>query len=187
MIQKHLVFILLVGLLLSQSLSAVSFNSKYDAQIQKSVKLYWADFEEWKYWKAQLYQESRLKSDAVSPVGAMGLAQFMPRTWKQISKELDYPVYSNAFIPSYAIYAGAYYMRKLRNGWSWNRPVIEKNKLAQASYNAGMGSILKAQKKCGNAKLWDDIKPCLKEVTGHHCKETITYVERIKRWYGLLQ
>jgi soluble lytic murein transglycosylase-like protein len=169
-----------------QSLSAVSFNSKYDDDISKAVKLYWTDFPSWKYWKAQLYQESRLKATAKSPVGAMGLAQFMPKTWQGISKDLNYPIYANAYMPKYAIFAGAYYMRKLRNQWSWNRPAIEKNKLAQASYNAGLGNILKAQKKCNNALLWKDISPCLKDVTGHHSKETITYIERIKKWYLLL-
>ncbi len=172
-----------LGLLLSQSLLAVSFSNKYDKDIKKSVQIYWTDFNNWKYWKAQLYQESRLKPTAKSPVGAMGLAQFMPNTWKQISRELDYPMFANAYMPKYSVYAGAYYMRKLRNSWSWNRPAIEKNKLAQASYNAGLGNILNAQKLCDYTILWDDIKECLPQVTGHYSKETITYVERIKRWY----
>lgn len=176
----------MVLLLQLQSLSALSFSSKYDKKIQKSVKLYWSDYPKWKYWKAQIYQESVFKENAVSPVGAMGLAQFMPRTWKQISKEMDYPLFANAFIPRYAIDAGAYYMRKLRNSWSWNRPAKEKNKLAQASYNGGIGNILKAQKLCGDALLWEDIKKCLPSVTRHHSKETITYVKRIERWYLLM-
>ncbi len=172
--------------MVSQSLSALSFSDKYDKTIKKAVKLYWTDFDRWKYWKAQLYQESRLKSDAVSPVGAMGLAQFMPNTEKQIFKELNYPAYANAFMPKYAIFAGAYYMRKLRNSWNWNRPPMEKNKLAQASYNGGIGNILQAQKLCGNALLWEDIQECLPQVTGHYSKETITYVERIERWKSFM-
>ena len=90
-------------------------------------------------------------------------------------------------MPKYAVYAGAYYMRKLRNSWSWHRPAIEKNKLAQASYNAGMGNILKAQKKCDNALLWKDISPCLKDITGDYSRETITYIKRIEKWYILMK
>ena len=172
--------------MLSQSLLAVSFSSKYDKQIADAVNLYWADFEKPRWWKAQIFQESRFKSTAVSSVGAMGLAQFMPGTWKQISKEMNYPVYANAFIPKYSIYAGAYYMRKLRNSWSWNRPQIEKHYLALASYNGGIGNVLKSQRLCENALLWKDIKVCLPQVTGHHSVETITYIERIKRWVSLL-
>ena len=183
---KHLGFISLVGLLLSQSLSAVSFNNKYDKQIEKSVTLYWTDFNHPKWWKAQLYQESRFKNNAVSPVGAMGLAQFMPNTWKQISKEMKYPIYANAFIPKYAIFAGAYYMRKLRNTWSWKRPQSDKQYLALASYNGGIGNLLKAQKLCNSEILYADIIKCLPKVTGHHSKETIDYIQRIKQWVSLL-
>jgi len=186
MTQKHLAYILLVGLLLSQSLLAASFSNKYDEQIKKATKLYWTDFNYWKYWKAQLYQESRFKTNAVSPVGAMGLAQFMPGTWKQISKELKYPVHAKAFVPRYSIYAGAYYMRKLRNSWNWKRPLLDKHYLALASYNAGLGNILKSQKRCDNALLYDDIIECLPGVTGRHSKETIDYVRKIKKWYGLM-
>ena len=167
---------------MSQSLLAVSFNSKYDRTIQKSVKLYWTDFDKSNFWKAQLFQESRFKSDAVSPVGAMGLAQFMPNTWRQISKELNYPIYANPFIPKYAIFAGAYYMRKLRNSWNWKRPTMDKHKLALASYNGGIGNMIKAQRLCGNKILFKDIIPCLPQVTGHHSKETIDYVKKVDKW-----
>ena len=44
--------------------------------------------------------------------------------------------------------------------------------------------ILKAQKKCNNAKLYSDIILCLPQVTGRHSDETITYVDYIiNRWY----
>lgn len=45
---------------------------------------------DWRLLKAQYYQESHLKPNAVSPVGAAGVAQFMPATWRQISRELGY-------------------------------------------------------------------------------------------------
>jgi soluble lytic murein transglycosylase-like protein len=127
-----------------------------------------------------------LRSDAVSPVGAKGLAQFMPNTWKQISKEMGYRTSITPFYTYEAIFAGAYYMRKLRNSWSWNRPQIEKHYLALASYNGGIGNVLKSQKLCNDALLWRDIKECLQQVTGHHSVETISYIERIKQWVSLL-
>ncbi len=183
---KHLVFILVCVLLVSQSLSAALFDDRYDRDIKKSVKRYWTDFPKWKYWKAQIYQESRFKKDAISPVGASGLAQFMPGTKKQIWRELKYSQSINTFSTYHSITAGAYYMRKLRNQWNWKRPQIDKHNLALASYNGGIGNILKAQKVCNDASLYEDIIKCLPQVTGHHSKETITYIKRIKKWYQRL-
>lgn len=143
---------------------------------------YWPAGTNWRLWKAQLYQESRLDPSAVSPVGAAGLAQFMPATWADVCRRLGF----NGASPHetrYAILAGAYYMRTLHDGWSSRRPVKDRWQLAQASYNAGMGSILKAQRLCGNPSLYPDIIRCLPSVTGHYSRETITYVERIERWH----
>lgn len=162
------------------------FGSKYDIQIKQAVDRYWPDFPVWKAWKAQLFQESKLNPDAVSPVGARGLAQFMPGTWKDVSRELGMlGVSPNSEL---AIQAGAYYMMKLRRIWSSPRPEGERQKLAQASYNAGAGHILKAQRICSGAPLWVDIAPCLVQVTGPaNAHETQTYVERIGRWQAALE
>jgi membrane-bound lytic murein transglycosylase F len=75
-------------------------------------------------------------------------------------------------------------MSRLTRGWKSERPPLEKLNLGFASYNAGFGNILKAQKNCGMVLLWEDIKICLHLVTGRHAAETKTYVERIHRWYG---
>ena len=183
---KRLVFMLVCVSLVSVSLSAKSFSTKYDRDIKKSVKRYWGDFPRWKYWQAQLSQESRFNPLAVSPVGAAGLAQFMPKTKAQIWKELNYSPGVSAFSSYESIFAGAYYMRKLRKSWNWKRPLLDKHNLALASYNGGIGNILKAQRLCNNALLYEDIIKCLPGVTGHHSKETITYIKRIKKWYQLL-
>jgi len=170
--------------LVSHTVQAQYFPKKYDRQIKKAVKLYWADYPFWTNYKAQLYQESRLDTNATSPVSAMGLAQFMPYTWKDMSKRLGFK--ASAYDPKYAIEAGAYYMFTLRRSWKSKRPQSERQKLAQASYNAGLGNIIKAQKKCNMARMYEPIIKCLPYVTGHHSKETITYVKRIAKWDSLL-
>lgn len=161
-------------------------SDKYDEQIRHSVAIYWNDFPIWQWYKAQLYQESLLNTNAKSPAGAKGLAQFMPRTWLDMQRQMNMPSWVTPYMPSYAIEAGAYYMRRLRNNWSWNRPMLEKHYLALASYNAGLGNILKAQLKCKKLDfdyvLWEEIKMCLPYVTGKHSQETIIYIERIKKW-----
>lgn len=157
------------------------FTAKYDPEIQRSVKRWWSDVPHWKLWKAQLYQESRLDPNAVSPAGARGLAQFMPGTWNDVARELALVGTPHGEI---AIEAGAYYMAKLRRTWKVERTALQRNTLAQASYNAGTGNILKAQRLCNDARLWPDIAPCLPHVTGErNAHETTTYTARIDRWW----
>lgn len=157
------------------------FPDDYDEEIKEAAAIYLPGVD-WRLWKAQLYQESRLDPNAVSPVGAKGLAQFMPGTWADVSRHLDMEGVS-PLVAEPAIHAGAYYMRQLRNSWSSPRPEKDRHFLAAASYNAGLGNLLKAQKACNMAILLDEIMACLPQITGHHSKETITYVERIQRWF----
>lgn len=110
----------------------------------------------------------------------------MPKTWSDIIKQLGWSGVS-ATQAGPAIEAGAFYMLRLRQQWSKNRPVpLERHKLAEASYNAGSGNIIKAQIACSGALLYDDIAPCLPQITGAKAQETITYVKRIAQWRALL-
>lgn len=105
----------------------------------------------------------------------------MPGTWRDMARELGV---SGSPHDEIAIEAGAYYMAKLRWTWRRDRTPLERNELAQASYNAGVGNVLRAQKFCGNAKLWHTVRACLPLATGAvHARETRTYVERIGRWW----
>lgn len=167
------------------SSSASPFSDRFDLKIRAAVRDYWPDYPFWMAWKAQLYQESRLDPAAVSPVGAAGLAQFMPGTWKQVAAELK--LGQSGPHTDVAIEAGAYYMAKLRRGWSSSRPQEDRHKLAQASYNAGFGNILAAQRVCGGASLFEPIIVCLPQVTGRHSAETIIYVARIEKWWRMME
>lgn len=160
--------------------------SKYDRQIEAAVAKWWPAYPFASAWKAQLFQESRLDPAAVSPVGAAGLAQFMPGTWAQISRELRLPPGLSPH-HAWAIEAGAYYMAKLRGQWTAPRPAEDRHQLAQASYNAGLGHLLAAQKRCGGPPGYEDIITCLPQVTGRHSAETITYVRRIAHWRRLIE
>lgn len=164
--------------------SVYSFPSKYDRQIRSAASLYLPGVD-WRLWKAQLYQESRLDPNAVSPVGASGLAQFMPATWEQVSREMGTGRVS-PFLAEPAILAGAYYMGRLRSTWSSERSELDRHKLAAASYNAGIGSMLQAQRLCQMQVTYDAIIRCLPQVTGRHSAETIQYIERIWYWYRFI-
>lgn len=176
--------ILVIGLLLSLSCSGSSWPNKYDYQIFKASKQYLPGVD-WKLYKAQLIQESALRPNAVSPAGAKGIAQFMPATWGEVSRQLV--IDGSPFDPHLSIPAGAYYLSNMRRGWIWNRPEQDRHNLALASYNAGFGNLLKAQRICNNATLYPDIIKCLPDITFQHSKETIGYVLSIRRYHTLLR
>lgn len=171
------------GLLISESSWALqsSFPDKYDFKITKACKRFLPGVD-CRLYKAQLFQESRLDPNAVSPVGARGLAQFMPATWAEVSEAIGQGNASPHMV-SPAINAGAYYMARLRRTWRIMRPDADRHSLALASYNAGLGNMLKAQSVCNEAVLYSDIVECLPSITGHHSDETKTYVKRIWRYF----
>jgi hypothetical protein len=160
-----------------------TYSASYDSYIQYAVDKYWTDFPYPWAWKAQLYQESRLNPKAVSPVGAKGLAQFMPATWAQMTRNLGWGEVS-PFSPKHSIIAGSIYMRDLRRKWFAHRTVWDRHWLAAASYNGGLGNILAAQSKCSGVAPYDAIMRCLPLITGKHAKETLGYAEFISRHWS---
>ncbi len=157
------------------------FPDGYDTQIRDAAERYMPGIP-WQVYKAQLYQESQLKPDAVSPVGARGIAQFMPGTWRDIAPAIGAGAASPHAVGP-AIRAGALYMARLRGEWTAPRPAKDRHSLALASYNAGLGNILAAQRAAGGANRYQPIIDALPRITGRHAAETRTYVERTWRWF----
>lgn len=166
----------------SPSWSVSLFPKTYDQQIKQAAS-HWLPGVPWQFWKAQLYQESRLDPAARSQVGAEGLAQFMPATWAEVSKAMGYGLIDRRTVAT-AIEGGAYYMSQLRKQWKPND--LEKHRFSVASYNAGAGTIRRAQRACEAAQEWATVATCLPDITGQHAAETIGYVRQIWRWYGMM-
>lgn len=143
-----------------QSVDALRFITEdHDPEIRAAVQAYFPDDYPWQLFRAQLYAESGMDPKARSPSGALGLAQFMPETWKEWSRPHESPT-----DPGAAIDAGARYMRWLINEWHWRRPALDRWCLAMASYNAGLGYIVDAQITSGGMKLYAPIMDRLHEV-----------------------
>ena len=92
---------------------------------------------------AQLNQESGFRSDAVSPAGAEGIAQFLPGTWASWGVDADGDGVADPFDPVDAIWSDARLLCSLvaraeRSGLPG--PVVA---LALAGYNAGWGAVLR--------------------------------------------
>ena len=138
--------------------------STYDREIAAA----WAEFlpgEDWRWGKAQFYQESRLDPTAVSPVGAAGIGQFMPGTWRDVPAAIRLGI-ADRRIAEPSIRAGAWYMARLKAGWKAPRTIASRRRLALASYNAGMGNLIKAQNLCRGPAEYEPIVRCLPDVTG---------------------
>ncbi len=160
----------------------------YTDEIRRSMEAYLPQWP-WQYGAAQLYQESRWEPTAKNArSGAMGIAQFMPDTWTgDVIEGMGFIDIASAYDPVYAIPAYGWYMRKQREKWTAPRPEEDRRRLAMASYNAGFGNLLKAQRRANNAPDYASIIAALPQVTGEeNAKETREYVEHIERWYSEL-
>lgn len=175
---------------------ATLMPAKYDRQIEKAAATYLPGVP-WRLYKAQLWQESRLDPLARSPAGAEGLAQFMPATWAEQSRALGLAALARTDADA-SVTLGAVYMARLRRQWAVERPWRDRHSLALASYNAGLGHILGAQRAChrlqrdwpeGPApRLYVEIMVCLPEITGpKHSRETLAYAPAIFRWWALME
>lgn len=89
---------------------------------------------------AQVHQESRWREHAVSPVGARGLAQFMPSTSKWIADMVPELADNAPFNPGWALRALAEYDK-----WLWDRvagrDACQRMAMALAGYNGGLGWV----------------------------------------------
>lgn len=174
---------------ISFSYERYSRVKKYDDYFTKYSKRFFGPGFDWKYFKAQAVAESRLKADARSYVGAEGVMQIMPETFEEIKYKFP-SIKGGRKHPRWNIAAGIFYDRTIWRTWSSPRPFNDRLNFMFGSYNAGKGNILKAQrlaeKKGLKSNFWVSIEKVLKEVTGKHSKETITYVKKINRIKGVL-
>lgn len=134
--------------------------ARYKPIIKKYAKRYGFD---WRLIAAQIVQESGFREKARSHVGAKGLMQLMPRTAKEISRELD--INYIMINPRENITAGIYHLRKQYKYFP-NAQKNERIKFALASYNCGAGRVFDAQNLARYHQLtdnhWETVSPYLK-------------------------
>jgi soluble lytic murein transglycosylase len=111
--------------------------------------------------------ETQYKADAISPVGAVGLMQFMPYTLDKLKGLVDQDVKtSDLFEPKKSIEMGAVYLKKLLI------EMKDQNPLTAAAYNGGPHRVKAWVKRLGNVDY---------DVFIEHIPfaETRTYVKRV--------
>jgi membrane-bound lytic murein transglycosylase MltF len=129
---------------------------------------------------AQGYQESRLRQDARSHVGAVGVMQIMPDTGKELSVGDIHQLEPN-------IHAGAKYMNRLMTRYFADAHFSEQDRtlFAFASYNAGPGAISRLRREAEKRgldqdKWFDNVEVVVARRIG---LETTTYVRNIYKYY----
>jgi len=129
---------------------------------------------------AQGFQESQLRQDAKSRVGAVGIMQLMPATGKELNVGDIKVAESN-------IHAGAKYLDQLMSRYFQDAKFSEVDRplFAFASYNAGPGNIAKMRKLAAerglNPDVWfNNVEIVVAEKIG---TETTTYVRNIYKYF----
>lgn len=165
------------------------FPTKYDSHFRMYTKRNFGPVEDYRWFKSQTMAESAFNPNAKSWVGAGGLMQLMPGTMTEVVGRSGY-IENDRFNARWNVAAGIYYDSTLYRQWKSKRPELDRKALMFASYNAGIGNILKAQGKCTatgldiNCGLWSNIKAQGPNVRSWRYDETIGYVNRIMKFMG---
>lgn len=153
------------------------YDTKYDEYFMKYSKLYFGAQFNQRQFKAQAIAESGLNATVISPVGAIGIMQIMPKTWKELTS------IGNITSPRQNISMGILYDSKLFNQQVAERPLNDRLNFTFASYNAGLGNLLKCQKLCNNdiynCNLYNNVILYSTKVTTQKYTETLGYVIKI--------
>ncbi len=175
-----IILILLPAIVLAGSHKHVKhkyWTSKYDRHFKKNTKHYFGPGVDWHWFKAQGIAESGLNPKAKSTVGAIGIMQIMPSTYKEIL--LKKPNLGKIEEPRWNIAAAIYYNRQLYKRWKKKDiSVDERMNFTFASYNAGFNRVLKARKKLRDEKneapeainSWDKVSPFTPSETRHYIR-----------------
>ena len=118
-------------------------------------------------------QESSFDRAAVSHAGARGMMQLMPGTGREVAGKLGLPYDQRKLTldPAYNIMLGSHYFQSLMHYWGNNAA------LAAASYNAGLGNVLRWVRENGDPRLpGADIIGWIEDIP---FSETRGYVQRV--------
>lgn len=132
--------------------------SRYKRDLIRNAKAVWGLDAPTSTFAAQIHQESGWRSDAVSPVGATGLSQFMPKTATWFSGLVPELADNAPTNPAWAIRALVEYDKWLydRVPYTWSH--CERMAFVLSSYNGGLGWLIKdvelATRRGADPQLW---------------------------------
>lgn len=127
--------------------------------------------------------ESHYRQDALSPVGAIGLMQIMPRTAQRMSDKLGMKDFSIDLLlsPRVAINLGAGYLKRLLGQFNQNPS------LAAAAYNAGPHRVMNWLKAFGTLQMDEFIEHIPFQETRNYVQKVMTNQQIYSLLYQLNQ
>lgn len=162
-------------------LSSTPQWERYDDFFRKYTKRYFGPAFDWRFFKAQAIVESNLRPDAVSPVGARGMMQVMPATYAEIRRANS--EFGDINDAEWNIAAGIAYAR---DQWVYFKKEADdafQRHFMLGSYNAGRGTMMRAQKVAVaeklNPRLWPSIEQIAATVGSWRYSETLPYVAAV--------
>lgn len=153
--------------------------------VRAEVNYYWGLEQKGTVFYSQIHQESMWKPDAVSPVGAQGLSQFMPATAEWISKlyPKDLGGEANPLDARWAIRSCILFDKFLFNKFKDACDEDNRWRFTLSSYNGGEGNTNKDKKLAlANGKRSDKWTCNVEHYSGRSAsnfKENRNYVKRI--------
>lgn len=157
--------------------------SPYDDLVQRHAEAY--DFD-WRLIVAQIYHESRFDPAAVSPAGASGLMQLLPRTAAAMGV-------TDPFDPEAGIRGGIRYLDRLRERFDTAIAPRERTWFALAAYNVGLHRVQLARQRARAAGLdgnrwFGHVEQAMRSMTHDgspcRCGQTVAYVRAIRSLYN---
>ena len=159
-------------------------EERFDAAFRKYSKRYFGPSHDWREFKAQGLTESNLDTLARSHVGARGVMQLMPTTFHEVASrnpEIQHMIDD----PEWNIAAGISYDRRLWLQWAQDSVRDHRREFMFASYNAGRGTLLMAQRMARaeslDARAWPSIEQVAPAMRRWRYRETLEYLRRIDR------
>ncbi|TAM10311.1 MAG: membrane-bound lytic murein transglycosylase MltF [Nevskiaceae bacterium] len=149
---------------------------------------------DWRMLAAVAYQESHWDPDAVSPTGVRGLMQLTHPTAKFVNV-------ASREDPHEAIGGGARYFAHLRSRIPASVPEPDRDWMALAAWNMGLGHLLDAQhitrQRRGNPNAWVDVRKALPLLTQEewfqHTRygyadgnQALGFVKNVQAYYDIL-
>lgn len=127
--------------------------------------------------------ESHYRQDAMSPVGAMGLMQVMPRTAQRMSEKLGIKDFATTQLltPNFAIHIGTGYLKRLMGQFNQSTPLVA------AAYNAGPHRVITWVRSFGSLQMDEFIEHIPFVETRNYVKKVVTNQQIYSQLYQLNQ